>query len=178
MSKAESDQLIAAIVELRLLVKETREPETRGRLRRLEWKLRPLLGPSLPKKQAASVLGFSVAALDKWIDRGRLPAVAKPGSSRLAVETRAFLELAGQVEALRREGQERGLLAEAFNRLGWPDDPTGRQVLREEIARLPRPNVSVQQLRADYERLTPEERVIEVNHLHRSMNAVLKGQKH
>jgi hypothetical protein len=50
-------------------------------------------------------------------------------------------------------------------------------VLREEIARLPRPNVSVRRLRADYERTAPAERVIELTHLHRSLNAVLKGQR-
>jgi hypothetical protein len=148
-----------------------------ARLRQLEWTLRPLLGPGLPKKRAAACLGVSVAALDKWIHRGRLPVVSKTASSRLAVETRAFLELAEQVEELRREGLERGLLAEAFGRLGWPDEPSGQQVLREEIARLPRPNVSVRRLRADYEGTAPAERVIELTHLHRSLNAVLKGQQ-
>lgn len=103
--------------------------------------------------------------------------VSKTASSRLAVETRAFLELAEQVEELRREGLERGLLAEAFGRLGWLDEPSGQQVLREEIARLPRPNVSVRRLRADYEGTSPAERVIELTHLHRSLNAVLEGQR-
>lgn len=177
MTRARTERLIAAVVELRLLVKETREPETRAKLRQLEWKLRALLGPSLPKMQAAAALGVSVAGLDKWIDRGRLPVVAKADSSRLGVETRALLELAEHVESLRREGLERGLLAEAFRRLGWPDDPGGRQVLREEIARLPRPNVSVHQLRSDYERTAPEERVIQLTRLHRSLAAVLGGQR-
>jgi hypothetical protein len=177
VTRTETDRLVAAIVELRLLTKRTREPQTRGRLRQLEWTLRPLLGPGLPKKRAAACLGVSVAALDKWIHRGRLPVVSKTASSRLAVETRAFLELAEQVEELRREGLERGLLAEAFGRLGRPDEPSGQQVLREEIARLPRPNVSVRRLRADYERTAPAERVIELTHLHRSLNAVLKGQR-
>jgi hypothetical protein len=170
-------RLLAAIVELRLLVRETREPETRARLRRLEWQLRPLLEVGVPKRQAAAQLGVSVPALDKWIARGRLPVVGRRGSSRRTVETRALLELAEQVEALRRAGLERGLLAEAFTRLSWPDDPDGEQVVREEIARLPRPNVSVQQLRADYERIPPEARAAQLTQLHRSLNALTLGQR-
>jgi hypothetical protein len=177
MGKDATGRLLAAIVELRLLVKETREPETRARLRQVEWQLRPLLEAGVPKRQAAAQLGVSVAALDKWIARGRLPVVGRRGSSRRTVETRALLELAEQVETLRRAGLERGLLAEAFSRLGWPDDPDGEQVVREEIARLPRPNVSVQHLRADYERIPPEARAAQLTRLHRSLNALVQGRR-
>lgn len=177
MRKDATERLLAAIVELRLLVRETREPETRAKLRELEWQLRPLLDAGVPKRQAAAQLGVSVAALDKWIARGRLPVVAKAGSSRRTVETRPLLELAEQVETLRREGLERGRLSEAFRRLGWPDDPDGEQVVREEIARLPRPNVSVQQLRADHERIPTAARVVELTHLHRSLNALARGRR-
>jgi DNA-binding transcriptional MerR regulator len=169
--------LLAAIVELRLLAHATREPETRARLRELEWRLRPLLEAGVAKRQAAAQLGVTVAALDKWIARGRLPVIARGGNSRRTVETRALLELAERVEALRRTGLERGLLAEAFRRLDWPDDPDGAQVVREEIARLPRPNVSVQQLRADYERIPPKARVAQLTQLHRSLNALAQGRR-
>lgn len=118
-----------------------------------------------------------MAALEKWIARGRLPVVATHRSSRRTVETRPLLELAERVEALRQEGLERGLLAEAFRRLGWPDDPEGEQVVREEIARLPRPNMSVQQLRADYERIPRAARMAHLTQLHRSLNAVSQGQR-
>lgn len=177
MRKRETEQLLAAIVEIRLLARETREQETRAGLRRLEWRLRSLLDPGVPKRQAARQLGVSVTALDKWIRRGRAPVVAQEGSSRRTVETRSFLELAEQLELLRRDGLEHGLLAEAFRRLGWPDDAEGEQVLREEIARLPRPNVSVRQLRADYERIPPEARVVHLTHLHRSLNALARGRR-
>ena len=175
MRKGEFERLLSAIVEMRLLARQTREQETRAGLRRLEWRLRSLLEAGVPKRQAARRLGVSVAALDKWIRRGRVPVVAQEGSSRRTLETRAFLELAEQVELLRREGLDRGLLAEAFRRLGWPDDPEGEQLLREEVARLPRPNVSVQQLRADYERIPREARVVELTQLHRSLNALAQG---
>jgi hypothetical protein len=177
MSKQEFERVLAAVVDLRLLAKQTREPDTRATLRRLERSLRGLLGPGLPKRPAAAHLGVSVTALDKWIARGRLPVVAKGRSSRRTVETGPFLELAEHVEELRRAGRERGLLAEAFSRLGWPDDPDGEQVVPEELARLPRPNVSVRQLRADYERIRPEARVVELTHLHRSLNAVAQGRR-
>lgn len=128
------------------------------------------------KRQAAAQLGVSVAALDKWIARGRLPVVAQHRSSRRTVETRALLELAEQVETLRQEGLVRGLLAEAFRRLGWEDDPEGVQVVREEIARLPRPNVSVQQLRADYDLIPPAARMAHLTEPHRSLNALARRE--
>jgi hypothetical protein len=170
-------RLLASVVEVRLLARATREPETRAALRRVEWRLRPLLGVGVPKRQAAAQLGVSVVALDKWIARGRLPVVGRRGSARRSVETRALLEVAEQVEALRRAGVERGLLAHAFAALGWSDDPDGEQVVREEIALLPRPNVSVQQLRADYERIPPGARVAHLTQLHRSLNALVRGRR-
>jgi hypothetical protein len=176
MDEEGARRLLAAIVELRLLVRETREPETRASLRRLEWRLRPLLAAGVPKGRAAAQLGVTVPALDKWIARGRLPVVSRKGSTRRTVETRALLELAVQVEELRRAGLERGVLAEAFRRLDWPDDPDGEQVVREEIARLPRPNVSVRQLRADYE-APAEARIARLTQLHRSLNALAQGER-
>lgn len=173
MSKSEMTKLLRAVVDLRLTVKEAREPELRGRLRKVERSLGSLLGPSVPKKQAASLLRVSVVALDRWIDRGRLPVVATPGSSRLGVETKPLLELAEQVELLRRQGAVREPLARAFDALGWPDDPAGRYVVRAEIAALPRSNVPVRQLRRYFEQTTPEERVTHLDDLNRSLSALV-----
>lgn len=168
-----AEKLIRVIVELRLTLKATREPETARRLRRAETELRQLLGPSVPKAKAARILGVSPTALDRWIDRGRLPVVASASSPRLAIETRPLLDLAETVERLRRKGVERGRLARAFELLGWPDNPRGRHVVREQIAALPRSNVSVLRLRKEYERTTPEERVLKLAALNRSMRAFL-----
>lgn len=177
MSKTETAKLLTAVVDLRLAIRETREPEVRGTLRKVERSLTSLLGSSVPKKQAAGLLGVSVVALDLWIDRGRLPVVATPGTTRLGVETRSLLDLAEQVELLRRQGVKREQLAQAFAVLGWPDDPAGRYVLRAEIAALPRPNVAARQLRRDFEQTTPEERLAQLDQLNRSMNALVGGRR-
>jgi hypothetical protein len=172
MSKAETAKLLNAVVDLRLALKQAREPELRGVLRKVERSLGSLLGPSVPKRQAAGLLGVSVVALDLWVDRGRLPVVASLRSTRLGVETRSLLDVAEQVELLRRQGITREPLAQAFAALGWPDDSKGRYILREEIAAMPRPNVSTRQLRRDFEQTTPEERLAQLGALNRSLNAL------
>jgi hypothetical protein len=177
VSKAETAKLLRAVVDLRLAIRGARQPEVRGTLREVERSLNSLLAPSIPKRQAAGLIGVSVVALDLWIDRGRLPVVATRGTTRLGVETRSLLDLAEQVELLRRQGVKREQLAQAFAVLGWADDPTGRNVLRAEIAALPRPNVSARQLRRDFEQTTPEERLAQLDQLNRSMNALVGGRR-
>jgi hypothetical protein len=169
-----AEQLIRLILDLRVALKATRESETAARLRRVESNLRQLLGPSVAKAPAARLLGASATTLDRWIERGRLPVVANARSPRLAVETRPLLDLAEEVERLHRQGVKRSRLAQAFENLGWPDDPEGRRVLREEIAALPRSNVPVLQLRRDYERTTPEERVLQLAALSRSLTRFVR----
>ncbi len=166
MARAVSiDRLLADIVELRHAIRETRERSMRERVRNVERDLRETLGPSVPKTPAAKALGVSVAALDKWIDRGVLPVVARRGSSRLEVESGPLLDLLDQVTALRAQGVSRAVLATAIGRLGWRDDPDGRQVLSAETAALPRPNVSVRELRRDFDSTTPEQRVTQAAQL-------------
>jgi hypothetical protein len=160
-----SERLLADIVLLRQTIRETRDRTVHERVRNVERDLSDMLGVSVPKSVAAKALGVSVTALDKWIDRGVLPVVARRGSSRLEVESRRLIELLDQVTTLRLQGAERALLATAVKRLGWRDDSEGRQVLDAEVAALPRPNVSVRELRREFDRTTPEERVVEAAHL-------------
>ena len=161
-------QLIAGILQLRTAIRDTRVPQTRATLREIETTLRKLLGPSVPKRVAAEGLGISVTALERWLARGRLPLVRKGGSTRLEVEARPFLDLAERVAALRRQGRKRPLAA-AFDLLGWTDDPEGPYVLSHDVARLPRPNAPVRELREQYESTTPEERLRQVAALSRSL---------
>lgn len=160
-----SERLLANIVLLRQAIRETRDRSVRERVRNVEHDLRDMLGASVPKTLAARAIGVSVTALDKWIDRGVLPVVARKGSSRLEVDSRSLIELLDQVTALRTQGADRAVLASAVKRLGWRDDPEGRQVLDAEVAALPRPNVSVRELRRDFDHTTPEQRVAEAAHL-------------
>ena len=87
-----------------------------------------------------------------------------------------MLDLAEEVERLRRAGVTRSLLATAFAALGWPDDPQGRYIVREEIARLPRSNLPRHRLREEYKRTTPEERVLQLSALTRSLGEVLRAR--
>jgi hypothetical protein len=165
------------IVRLRLALQQTRDPVLRDELRQIEIALRTQLGPSVPKRAAAHLLGVSVTALDRWIDRGYLPVVAAAGvSRRLGVETTPLIELATRVSALRRSGRTRGLLSQAMRDLGWRERGH-RLVFRFDVASLPRPNVTFDELRRQFEETTPEERVLQLAALNRSMN-VLASNSH
>lgn len=120
--------------------------------RRLERVLRDLIreiGFSVPKTRAASVLGVSVNALDRWIDAGRLPTIRRPGSARAELDAEAVLDLAVEVDRLREEGVRRGVLAAAFERLAAEGKPRRR----------PRPNMPARELRHEYLHTTPLERL-------------------
>jgi hypothetical protein len=162
--------LLEPIVGLRLAIQRTRDPALRADLRDVEVALRRQLGPSVPKRVAAGLLGISVTALDRWIDRGRLPVVAPAnGSRRLGVETLPLLELATSVATLRRSGRRRGLVSRALDELGRRDRGE-RLVVRADVARLPRPNVSLDELQQQFRQTTPEGRVLQLAALNDSLN--------
>jgi hypothetical protein len=78
--------------------------------------LRDELAQSLPKRQAAAVIGVSVPTLDRWIDRGLLPVETAP-SGRPRVLRDPVLDLAERVEDLRKTGETRHLVATAVDRM-------------------------------------------------------------
>jgi hypothetical protein len=167
--------LLDPIVRLRLAIQQTRDPALRTELREAEVALRMAVGPRVPKRAAARLLGTSVTALDRWVDRGYLPVVASPrGGKRLALESGPLLDLATRVRLLRRAGRSRGLLAEAVRELGWKDRDQ-RVVLRFDVARLPRPNVSLDDLQRQFADTTPAERVLQMAALNRSITALTQG---
>ena len=160
--------LATSIVQLRHAIVKTRDRAARTALRDVEVRLRRTLGPTIPKKKAAAVLGISVTALDRWVDRGFLPVVERPGSSRHELESRSFLELAEQAYRLNVDGVvTHGRVAPAVKRLGWRPRREGRRVLRLEVAALPRPNTSEGELLANFRATTPEQRVREAAELSR-----------
>lgn len=119
-----------------------------------------MLGPSIGKTVAARTLGVSVTALDNWLDRGLLPLVSTPGSSRLRIETTPLVELAEAVAKLREAGCRRQVIARAAESLGWK--PAGaRIVVRADIALLPRPNVAAAELREQFALTTAGQRLAE-----------------
>jgi hypothetical protein len=151
------ERLVRHIVALRCAEPAIADERERSRLKRIERELRREIGVGVPKTPAAAVLGVSVTALDKWIGRGRLPVVRRPGSSRREVDAVALLELAQEVTVLREAGQARGVLATAFERLAAKGRPRSKL----------RPNQSARELREHYLRTTPGDRMREAASLSR-----------
>lgn len=169
--------LLEPIVRLRLAIEQTRDPQLRAELREIEVSLRRQLGPSVPKRAAARLLGVSVTALDRWVDRGQLPAVsASPAATRLGIETGPLLDLATQVRRLRRAGSSHAVLSQAIRELGWQHRGQ-RLVYGADIAKLPRPNVPLGELERQFEETTPAERVLQQDALHRSVVALSKAAR-
>lgn len=150
MSRANAiEQAARRVVALRRIAPAVSDPHESRRLDRLLRELRRELGFSVPKTRAAAVLGVSVNALDRWIAAGRLPTVRRPGSGREEIDADALVDLAVEVERLREEGVERGVLAAAFDRLAVEGKPAAR----------PRPNMPARELRAEYQQTTRLERL-------------------
>ena len=176
MATIDQADLATSIVQLRHAIVKTRDAAARAALREVEVRLRRALGPTIPKKKAAAVLGISVTALDRWVDRGVLPVVERPGSSRHELESRQLLELAEQAYGMGVEGVAmRGRIAPAVKRLGWSPRREGRRVVRLDVAALPRPNISEQELVASFRATTPELRVREAAELSRILVPVGDG---
>jgi len=151
-------------VALRSLGRAVDEPDARRGLKRLQRELRLEIGPGVPKSQAAAVLGVTVTALDKWVARGRLPVIRRPGSSRREIDADALVDLAEEVERLREGGRRRGLLAAAFERLE-----------REGSLRVDtRPNQSARELREHYLRTSPADRLRETAELSRILAELVR----
>lgn len=155
MARAEHvGRALEVAAEIRQAAHVVRDERVARRLRRAERLLRREIGPSVPKRRAASLLGVSVAALERWIAVGKLPVVRRP-QGREEVEARALLDLVEEVRRLREEGAARGVLAEAFRRLAV------RGLPRPSL----RPNTPAHELRRSYRDSTPAERLRETAEL-------------
>lgn len=143
------EQAVKRAVALRRIAPAVSDPREARRLARVQRELRREIGFSVPKTRAAAVLGVSVNALNRWISAGRLPTIRRPGSVREEIDADALVELALEVDRLRENGFERGVLAMAFERLRAEGKPRAR----------PRPNMSARELRADFLRSTPSGRL-------------------
>ena len=119
------------------------------RLWRIARELRLELGDAIPKLQAARALGVSVKALDKWVAKGEIPVLRRPGAGRSQVETDSILDLLAEVTILREEGAASGVIAAALRRL------RERGQLRPKL----RPNRTPAELRRAYLETTPVERL-------------------
>ena len=146
--KPRVDVRLGQIVELRR-VAAALEPPARDRIWRLARELRLELDDSVPKLPAARALGISVKTLDKWVARGEIPTLRRPGAGRSQVETDTVLDLLQEATELRLAGATSGVVAVAIRRLR----EQGR--LRPKL----RPNPSPAELRRIYRTTTPLERL-------------------
>jgi hypothetical protein len=103
-------------VDLRALADASAEGVLRSRLDEVARRRIEDVGPSVPKTRAAELLGVSLTALERWVERGAVPVVRSARSSRTEIETEAVVDLAVEVNSLREAGQRRGLLATALER--------------------------------------------------------------
>ncbi len=147
-------RLLDAALAIRRAQRGVADERARRQLRRAELHLREELGDAVPKSVSARLLGVSLTGLERWIDAGKLPVLRRPGG-REEVAADALLDVAEEVDRLRKEGASRGLLAEAFRRL----EPRG--LPRRRL----RPNEDADELRRAYKRTTPTQRLGETAEL-------------
>jgi DNA-binding transcriptional MerR regulator len=153
---------IAQIVALRRVEAAVRDPIERQRLDRVIRALRREVGSGVPKRRAARLLGVSVQALDRWVERGLIPVVRKPGSTRELLDAETVILLAEEVSRRRDSGEQRGVLAASLREL----ERTGR------LPRRLRPNATPRELRRTFLETTPGERLRDAAELSRTAAAL------
>lgn len=123
------------MVEHRIAVRDAMEAPSveamRAQLRVVEESL-AAQASSVPKRVAASLLGVSVPALDRWIARGMVRTVRNAGSTRSEVDPEDLVALVREVRKLREMGEDRALLSRALQRLR-ENDPDYEQRIVEAI---------------------------------------------
>ena len=108
---ANVERALLDVVELRALEQAAPDGDLRARLGQIADRRSEEIGPTIPKTRAARALGISLTTLDKWIGRGAIPVERRASSSRQEVGTKAVVELAVEIRALRDAGRRSALLA-------------------------------------------------------------------
>jgi DNA-binding transcriptional MerR regulator len=159
------ERALDAAADVRLSARAVVDPDAMRRLRRVERLLRREIGASVPKRRAASLLGISVTALDRWVASGALPVVRRPGG-RQEVEAAALLELLTEVRRLREEeGRSHAVVAEALRRL------RERGLPRASL----RPNAPAAEIRRAYLASEPLDRLREAAELSRAATTLARA---
>lgn len=139
---------IEQIVDLHRIRPSVTAPEDRQRLSRVIRALRAQLAGGVPKHRAATLLGISPQALERWIRANEIPTTRTPGSSRELIDRDALIELVAEVRLMQEAGERR---------------PVGKAIaaLRERgrLRRRPLPNQPARELRYEYTHSTPAQRV-------------------
>jgi DNA-binding transcriptional MerR regulator len=156
-------------VELRTLAHASPDTSVRSQLEQIAQRRSEDIGPSVPKTRAARMLGVSLTALDRWIERGAIPVRRRASSSRRhELETQAVIDLAVEIRALRESGRKHALLAAALARRNSAD----------QEARPPRMGTRAffpdqgEERHQEFTLLTPGERVAQAIRLSRSATRI------
>jgi DNA-binding transcriptional MerR regulator len=157
VSTADVERTMEWIVALRRVAAAVVDPPERRRLERVIFELRRQVGVGVPKRRAARLLGVSVQALERWVERGLLPVVRKPGSTRELIDAEALTVLAEEVARRRATGEQRGVIAWSLREL----ERTGR------LPRKLRPNRKASELRREFLDTSPQERLRDAAELSR-----------
>jgi DNA-binding transcriptional MerR regulator len=152
MSHNDLEQAVQRVIALRSVANAVIDPVERRRLERVTRELRREIGVGVPKRRAARLLGVSVQALEPWVERGLLPAVRKPGSTRELLDAATLIVLAEEVSRRREAGESRGVVAMSLREL----ERTGR------LPRKLRPNRTARELRREFLATTPQGRLRDV----------------
>jgi hypothetical protein len=156
------ERMVRRVVALRSVAEAVVGPLERRRLQRVIRELRLEIGVGVPKRRAAGLLGVSVQALERWIERGLLAVARKPGSARELVDTETLIVLLEEVDRRRDAGEDRGVVAASLREL----ERTGR------LPRKLRPNQPADELRRGFLTTTPHERLSDVAELSRTAVAL------
>jgi DNA-binding transcriptional MerR regulator len=152
MSHNDLEHAVQRVIALRRVADAVVDPVEHRRLEGVTRELRREIGVGVPKRRAARLLGVSVQALEPWVERGLLPAVRKPGSTRELLDAETLIVLAEEVTRRREAGESRGVVAASLREL-------------ERSGRLPRklrPNQTAHELRREFLATTPQGRLREV----------------
>lgn len=103
---------------MRRLARRLRNTPFYPALTRAESRLAAALPSYLTKATAAHALAVSTTALDRWLERGAIPAIDRRPGRPERIDTAPLLDLVERVEILRGRGRRERLLQEALRGLG------------------------------------------------------------
>ncbi len=114
------EELVEDLADLHVAERAARG-STRAHIQRVQARRARAAAGGIAKAPAARLLGISVNTLDKWIARGRISTVSRPGSARVGVDPVQLARLLIAVRVLREQGRRSGVLAGAIQQLERED---------------------------------------------------------
>ena len=114
------EEIVEDLADL-YVAERTARGSARAHIQRVQARRARAAAGGIAKAPAARLLGISVNTLDKWIARGRISTVPRPGSARAGVDPVQLARLLIAVRVLREQGRQDGILAAAIQQLERED---------------------------------------------------------